>query len=120
MGQLTLIFAVCLLGEGMATVIAFPSSVISMVLLAIFLMIKWVKEEQIQESADFLMANMGIFYIPPCIGMMDYFDLILAEFIPFFLVAGLTTPVVYAVTGFTVQLMMKKRNTKKEEGLHDS
>lgn len=113
MGQLSIIFAVCLLGEGIGRLIPFPSAVLAMMLLTMLLWIKWLKEEQISEVSAFLMKNMGIFYVPACIGVMEYGDLLMAQMIPFLIVAGFTTPLVYAVTGLTVQIMMKHKKKGK-------
>lgn len=115
MGELALIFAICLLGEGVSMWIPFPPSVISMILLAIFLGLKWVKEEQIAQTSDFLMAHMGIFYVPACIGIMDYTHVILPQLVPFFIITGLTTPIVYLVTAHTVQFMMKFKNKEEKK-----
>lgn len=117
MGQLAIIFAICLAGEGICALLPFnfPSSVLSMLLMAGFLTLGLLKEPHIQQVSDFLMKNMGIFYVPPCIGIIHYAELIADQLIPFLLVAALTTPIVYAVTGWTVQLMMKKSKKKEED-----
>lgn len=115
MGELTIIFAVCLVGEGIGSLIPFPSAVLSMMLMTLLLWMKWIKEEQIDQVSSFFMKNMGIFYVPACIGMMEYGTILMAEIIPFLLIAGFTTPLVYGATGLTVQIMMKKKKHEEKE-----
>jgi holin-like protein len=111
MGELTLIFAVCLLGEVAAALlpVAFPASVISMIVLMFFLLCGVVKERQIQVVAKFLVANMGIFFVPAVVGTMEYTQVLSRQLLPFLVMVAVTTPVVYGVTAWTVQLLMRGR-----------
>lgn len=86
---------------------SFPSSVISMILLALFLQFKWIKEEQIADTADFLLSHMIVFFVPACVGILNYWDVLLDQLLPFILIAGLTTPIVYGVTAWTVTALVK-------------
>ena len=54
--QLTLILAICLAAEALVAFLpfAFPSSVAAILILAILLGAKLLKEQQIQETADFM------------------------------------------------------------------
>ena len=71
--QLGIIIGICLLGEIIVRILpfTFPSSVLSLILIAAALIIKAIKEEHICESADFLMGNMAIFFVPACIGVLE-------------------------------------------------
>lgn len=114
LGQMTLVMLICLLGEGLVTLlpVPFPSSVVSMILVALFLQFKVIREEQIAETADFFMANMPFFFIPACVGIMNYWDIMVAQLVAFLVIAGLTTPVVYAVTGWSVTYVVKRRKKR--------
>ena len=72
--ELSLIFALCLAGEGIAALlpVAFPASVISMLLLMALLLTGVVKERRIQTVSRFLVTNMGLFFIPSLVGTMEY------------------------------------------------
>ena len=115
--ELSLIFALCLAGEGIAALlpVAFPASVISMLLMAL-LLTGVVKERRIQTVSRFLVTNMGLFFIPSLVGTMEYVEVLRAQALPFLAVTFLTTPVVYLAAAWTVQLLM--RRSRKEAGRH--
>lgn len=119
MEELALILVICLLGEGIAALlpVAFPASVISMVLLMLLLLCGAVKERQIQVTSKFLVANMGIFFVPAVVGTIEYAELLSRQLLPFVVIVLITTPVVYGITAWTVQLLM--RWMKKEDGRDD-
>lgn len=106
--QFTIILSVCMVGEGIASILpmTFPASVISLILLIVLLLTGVVKERHISRCADFITGHMSFFFVPSCIGIMQYFDLIIPQIVPFLLVTALTTPLIYAVTAWTVQLMV--------------
>lgn len=112
--ELTLLLGVCLAGEWVAALlpVAFPASVISMVLLMLLLLSGVVKESRISTLSGFLVANMGLFFIPALVGTMEYAQLLGSQLLPFLAVTFLTTPVVYLVTAWTVQLLMKRSRRK--------
>lgn len=118
--ELALILVICLVGEWIAGLLpfAFPASVISMVLLMILLMTGVVKERQIRTVSHFLVVNMGLFFVPALVGTLAYTNVLSAQLIPFLVVTFLTTPVVYLVTAWSVQLLMKALG-KKEGTRHD-
>ena len=130
--ELSLIFALCLAGEGIAALlpVAFPASVISMLLLMALLLTGVVKERnhdafgksvvgkerRIQTVSRFLVTNMGLFFIPSLVGTMEYVEVLRAQALPFLAVTFLTTPVVYLAAAWTVQLLM--RRSRKEAERH--
>ena len=107
--QLFVLFAICLVCEGIAVLLpfAFPGTVLSMVVLLILLAVKILKPHQLQQTADFLLPNMTMFFIPVCTGIMTYADVLFANFWAIVLISLLTTPLVFFVTGHVVQLTMK-------------
>ena len=50
-----------------------PSSIIGMLLLTLFLKLVWIKLHWVQGMSDFLVANLGFFFIPPGVALMLYF-----------------------------------------------
>ena len=111
MGQLALIFGLSLAGEGVAALlpVSFPSSVISMVLLMALLLTGVIKDKHIKTVSNFLVANMAFFFIPSFVGIVEHGTLLKSHALPLLVIVGLTTPVVYLVTGWTVQLLMLRR-----------
>lgn len=114
MSEIALILVICLTGEAVAALlpVAFPASVISMVLLMILLLCGAVKQRQIQLVADFFVVNMGLFFVPALVGILAYVDVLKRLLLPFVVVVALTTPIVYLVTGWTVQLLMRRMQKK--------
>lgn len=117
MGELAIIFGLCLAAEGIAALLPFPfpASVISMVLLLILLLAGVVKERHIGQACNFFVNHMAFFFLPPCVGILEYFDVLSSCLVPFLLIAVLTTPLVYLVTAWVIQLLMKLR----KESIHD-
>ena len=117
MGELALIFGICLVGEGVAALlpVAFPASVISMVLLMVLLLTGVVKDRHIQTASHFLVANMAFFFLPSFVGLLEHIELLKRQLVPLLLIIVLTTPVVYLVTGWTVRLLMLRHRNRKED-----
>ena len=119
MVELAIVFGICLISQGISAVlpIEFPASVISMLLLLVLLMSGVIKDRHIQRVSSFFVGNMAFFFIPPCVGLIEHATTLGNCLIPFLLIAIVTTPFIYAVTGWTIQLMMKFM--AKEDKNHD-
>lgn len=116
MGELAIVFGVCLLCEGVVSLLpfAFPASVLSMLVLLGLLLSGILKKEHIGRVCAFFVGNMAFFFLPSCVGLLEHWGTLSAVLLPFFAVAILTTPIVYAVTAWTVQLLMVRRKKKEE------
>lgn len=119
MGELAIIFGICLLSEGISALLpfSFPASVISMVVLLLLLMSGVIKECHISRVCKFLVGNMAFFFVPPCVGLMDHAATLGNCLIPFLVISILTTPLIYAVTAWTIQLTVRLMDRK--EARHD-
>lgn len=117
--QLCLLFAICLVSEGISAVLPFtlPSSVISIVLLLALLFCRAVKPAQLQEVSGFMLDNMALFFIPVVSSMMNYAEILFSNFWAILLICLLTTPLVFFVTGQVVQLTVKLMRGKGDH--HD-
>lgn len=118
--QLAIIAGICMCGDWISSLlpIPFPGSVIAMMLLFLFLGLKWIKEEQIQEVGDFLLKNMAFFFVPAGVSVMNYFELLKSSIVPFILICVITLILTFAATATTVSFVMKlqqKRRRKEEE-----
>ncbi|MGG5577983.1 CidA/LrgA family protein [Myroides sp. C15-4] len=109
--QVAVIFGCLAFGELIIylTDIKLPSSIIGLITLWILLQTKTVKVEAIRDISGFLMRNMGIFFVPPCVAMLNYFDLLRASFVPLVVATLLSTLLVVFATGITHQLLRKRK-----------
>ena len=83
------------------------SSIIGMLLLTLFLQLGWVKLHWVQGLSDFLVANLGFFFVPSGVALMLYFDIIEAQFWPIVVATLVSTVLVLVVTGWVHQLVRK-------------
>lgn len=87
-----------------------PGNIAGMVLLLILLMAGLVRVEWIEEAADLLLSHLALFFVPAGVGVMLYFGLISAQWIPICLSMVISTFVVMAVTGWVEQKLEKEGN----------
>ena len=90
-----------------------PASVYGLVLMLILLVTKLVKLEMVEETADYIISIMGIFFVPSFVGLINSWELLKANAIPLFAVAFISTFIVMITTGKVAQLMLKKKGDKK-------
>jgi holin-like protein len=79
--------------------VPFPGSVIGMVLLVVALQIGLVRVEWVKPMAELLLRHMALFFVPPGVGLMLYFDVITAEWLPIIVAGVISTLVVMVVVG---------------------
>ena len=70
--QCAILFGCLALGELIVffTGIKLPSSIIGMLLLTLFLKLGWIKLHWVQGMSDFLVANLGFFFVPPGVALI--------------------------------------------------
>ena len=107
--QLAIIIGCLAVGEFMTwlTGISVPSSIIGMLLLTFLLKVKVIKLEWVETISNFLVKNMGFFFVPPGVALMLYFDIIGKEIVSIVLATTLSTMLVLVVTGWT-HIMTRK------------
>ena len=107
--QFFVIFGCLALGEIIvwATGIKLPSSIIGMLLLASFLKMKWVKLEWVEKISEFLLANLGFFFVPPGVAIMLYLDVIQKDLLPIDMATVISTVLVLVVTVHMHQFVVK-------------
>lgn len=109
--QCVILFSCLAVGEIIVALTGtlFPSSLIGMLLLTFLLKTGWVKLEWVQGISDFLLAYFGLFFVPPGVALMLYFDLIAAEWLPITAATLISTLIVLASTGWTYQLFRRRQ-----------
>ena len=101
-----ILFGCLALGELIVRVldIKLPASIVGMLILTLLLKLKVIKLEWVRGLTDFLIANLGFFFVPPGVALMCYFDLIRAEALPIVVATIVSTMVVLLITGHTHQM----------------
>ena len=100
---------ICFLGEAVHRLLhtTLPGNIIGMLLLLFCLCFKLIKLEWIKELSDLLLRNLALFFIPAGVGIMTCYHLLKGNMGPIVLITVLSTVIVLAVTGWTVQLIRR-------------
>lgn len=119
--QLAILFGCLALGELIITLthIPLPSSILGMLLLTLLLKLKVIRLEWVRSISDFLVTNIGFFFVPPGVAIMLYFDIIKAQFVPIVTASVVSTVLVLAVTGWVHQIYgrtVKHEKTTEKKG----
>ena len=115
MMQLAIVFALCLLGEAIASVLPFPfpASVISMILVFLVLLQGQLKVYHIRKQTDFLLDNMAFFFIPAAVSIMDNLSYMQGKLVQIILICFISTVTTFFITAWSVQLTIKLQNKWK-------
>ena len=107
--QCFILFGCLALGELIVSItgIKLPASIIGMLILTLLLKLKVVKLEWVRGLTDFLIANLGFFFVPPGVALMLYFDVIRAELVPIVVATVVSTMLVLVTTGWVHALACK-------------
>lgn len=113
--QVGIIFSICWLSAVIEYLLpfAFPASVIGMLLLLLCLLTGLLKIEHIREKSDFLLSNMAFFFIPAGVQLINYLDILRANWLPLLLICTLTTILTFAATAFSIRLTLRLMEKKR-------
>lgn len=113
--QIAIIFAVCLVGSGISSLLpfAFPGSVISLLLLFTLLSTGALKLEQVEGAGSFLLNNMAFLFVPTVVGIAEYFPVILENLLTLTVIIVVTTLLTFAATAYTVIGVIRLQNRRK-------
>ena len=105
-----IIFGCLALGELIVYLIGihFPSSIIGMILLTLFLHLGWIKLHWVKAFSDMLISHLGLFFVPPSVAILAYFDLIAKNFWSISAAIVGSTLIVMVVTGRVYQFIRKR------------
>lgn len=109
MYQSIVIGAIILISKVIELLVPFtmPSSVIGLVLLFVALCLKIVKLEQVEKVGDALVDNIGLFFVPAGISVINSFELLKANFVLDILLIFISTVLLLLGTGWVTQLLLK-------------
>lgn len=119
--QIGIVFGICLIGEMISNILpfAFPSSVISMLLLLVLLLFRVIKVSYIREKTDFLLKNMAFFFIPSGVALMENVDVVKGHIIQLLVICFLTTMLTFVATSFTIKFVLFLQGCTKGDKHHD-
>ncbi len=117
--QVGIIFGVCWAAQivEQALPLAFPASVIGMILMFLLLAFRVLKVDHIREKSDFLLGNMAFFFIPAGVSIINYFDVLKDWVFQLIFICIVTTVITFAVTAYSmrfVMYLMARFSEKKE------
>ncbi|MDO4694768.1 MAG: CidA/LrgA family protein [Eikenella sp.] len=106
-----IIFACLAAGELLVrlTGLKLPASIPGLLLLFVLLQLGWVKAEWFKQITDFLMQNLMLLLIPPCVALMDHLDLIARDFWSITLATIASSILVLLASAKTHEWMRKRR-----------
>lgn len=106
--KMGLIFGICLAGEAVSRILPFPfpGGVISMVILLVLLLTGAIRLRQVEEPTNFMVSNLLFFFIPACVGIVQYLDLIRDNIVALLTVCIVSTVLTFAVTAYAIRLVL--------------
>ena len=120
--QLGIILGIWAVGELISSlisnIITMPGTIIGMIILFLLLQFKVISEEKIKDVADFLLGNMGIFFIPAGVSLIQSLGLIKENAILLLSCIILINIAVMIGCGKSVDFMIKlkeKKETKSKQ-----
>lgn len=116
--QVMIIGGISFAGELLNRWLSVPASVCGMLFLLLCLCMKWIRLEQIEETADFLLEAMPLVFVAPGVALMESFGILKASLLGIFVISLVTTAVVMVVCGRIAQFMVRRRRDREEKKAH--
>ena len=125
--QCGILFAFLAVGELIValTGVPIPSSIIGMLLLTAALKARIINIHRVDRIADFLVRNLGFFFVPAGVGLMKCLDIIKGDWLPIVTATVVSTFIIIAVTGWVHQYTRRvtsassHHSTKHDNGTAD-
>lgn len=114
--QIAIVFAICLLGQAVVSVLPFPfpASVMGMIILFLLLLFKILKMEHIKEKTNFLLQNMAFFFIPSGVAIIENYDLLKGSVLKIIAICIITLVLTFAATAYTVTFVIRWQNSRRK------
>ena len=116
--QLGVLLGCCVAGDALSLLLRgrLPGNILGLTLLLVLLICGMVKPAHVADTADFLLRNMAILFLPACLGVLDIFADIKTEILGIIAVCALTTLCTAAATALTVHLVCRLQRRAGQEG----
>ena len=114
--QIGIVFGIYWVSQCIESVLPFPfpASVISLLLLLLLLVLRDIKVDHIREKADFLLGNLGFFFVPVSVSIMNYVDVVWENAAAFFTICVVSMVLTFAATAGTVKLTRRLLEGRRE------
>lgn len=108
--QFGIILGILFIGEFINRFIAIPipGNILGMIILLIFLLTGILKAEMIEDISKFLLDHLAFLFVPAGVGIIKNFHLVKDEWLYITIILVISTALVIAVTGFTVQFLKRR------------
>lgn len=90
-----------------STGLPIPASIVGMLLLTVSLKLKIVRLSWVDKTADFLVKNLGFFFVPAGVGLMRCLGLVSEQWLPIVAASVISTFLIIAVTGWIHQMVQR-------------
>ncbi len=120
--QFSIVLLILALGEILQLKfnIPVPGTILGMVILLFLLLLRIIKLKTIENISNVLLEHLALYFVPVNVGVIVYYDNIKSQLLKLFIVLIVSTIVVMAVTGLTVQLLDKAIRKQKKGEKHES
>jgi holin-like protein len=118
--QFLIILSALFLGYAItySTHIPIPANVIGMVLLFLALITGLLKLKDVQETAEFILKYLALFFVVPTVGIMMYFDLLSSEAVKIFVPLIASILLGLLVAGKVTAFFIKRAETVPDSEVH--
>lgn len=113
--QFGIIILISFIGELLHSLIPLPvpASIYGLVLMLLALMSGRLGLDDVKETAAFLIEIMPVMFIPAAVGLMDSWDTIRPQLIPYAVITVVSLVVVMAVAGRVTQAVLRRQRRGK-------
>lgn len=84
-----------------------------MLLLLFLLLTGLVKLPMIEDVGNFMLKHLSFFFIPAAVGLITCFSVLEGKWAVLIFISVISTFIIAAVTGITVQTLMKRRQARE-------
>ena len=116
LGQIVIILLVSFAGEllNYCLPLPIPASIYGIVILFCLLEFKVIPLRAVKETGDFLVSIMQLMVIPAAVGLLEAWDLIAPNWLPYILITLISTFVVMFFSGRVTQAVIRLGRVKEE------
>lgn len=116
LGQIVIILLVSFAGEllNYCLPLPIPASIYGIVILFCLLEFKVIPLRAVKETGDFLVSIMQLMFIPAAVGLLEAWDVIAPNWLPYILITLTSTIVVMFFSGRVTQAVIRLGRVKEE------